>query len=103
MGVDEALRLHDLAVDDLILIVNAIGTVHDEPPNAAWSHVHLGNRGRKPFRPPPLPYVVWICPQLEHDLSRRVEDARGDDLALPCLCRDVTAGGAGGHVFSPWF
>src|SRR5712691_9372786 len=80
--VNKALRFHDLDKDDLILIVDAIGTVHDEGPNAARSHVHLVNSVRKAFRPPPLRYVMRICPHLPHELSPRIENARRDDFAI---------------------
>jgi hypothetical protein len=85
VGVDQTLGFHDLDIDDLILIVDAIGAMHDEPPNAPGSHVHLVSSGRKVFWSPPLRHVFRIGPRLEHELSRRIEDPRDDDFPIGCI------------------
>src|SRR5438034_5597579 len=79
MGVDQALGSGDLVVDDLVLVVDAIRAVHDEPPHATRSHVHLIDGAREPLRPPPSRHVLPIGEHLEHVLPRRIDDARGHD------------------------
>src|SRR6266542_5904067 len=96
MGVDQALRFHDLLIDDLILIVDAIRAMHDEPPHAARPHVHLVNRAREAVRPPPLRDVFRIRPHLEHELSRRIKDARCANFPIRRGCLVSFA-----HVCSP--
>jgi len=79
MAVDQPFGFHDLVVDDLVLIIDAIGAVHDEQPNAARPHVDRASGGREAVRPPPLHQVFWIGPRFEDELTRRVEHARHDD------------------------
>src|SRR5437867_8822670 len=79
---DDPLGFHDLDKDALVLIVDAIGAVHDEAPDATRPHVEVLKRVRKPLRPPPVPQVIRVGPRFEHELARRVEDARGDDLPV---------------------
>src|SRR5438128_4225587 len=82
MPDDDPLRSHDLDKNALVLVVDAIRAVHDEAPGTARPHVELLERVRESFRPPPLREVLGIGPRLEHELTRRVDDARGDDLSV---------------------
>jgi hypothetical protein len=81
-GVDKALGRHDLAMDTVEGVLITLGVALDKAPNAARSHVHLVNRGRETFRPPPLRYGIWVRERPEHELARSVEDARHDDLQV---------------------
>src|SRR5882724_10356942 len=79
---DNPLGLYDLHKDALVLIVGAVGTVHDEPPYPARPHVELLKRARKALRSPPAREMIRVGPRLEHVLARPVEDTRSDDLPI---------------------
>src|SRR5258707_14340053 len=82
MVIDEALGFHDFDKNAVILIVDAIGAVHDEPPCTTRSYVHLVNCGCKAIWPPPLGYMFLLNPGLPHKLSRCVKNTRCDDFAV---------------------
>src|SRR5881396_3831443 len=80
-GKDDALVPDDLAVHAVERIVLAVGPAHHEAVGAARAEVHLAAGEREAFRAPPLADVFPLCPQLPHELARRIEDAREDHLA----------------------
>src|SRR2546423_157869 len=80
-GEDDALVPDDLAVYAVERIVQAVGPAHHEAVCAAWAEVHLAAGQREAFRAPPFADVLPFCPQLPHELARRVEDAGEDHLA----------------------
>src|SRR6266542_3818498 len=75
---DNPLGLHDLHKHALVLIVSAVGTVHDEPPDPAPPHVELLKRARKALRAPPAREMIRVGPCFEHVLARPVIDTRAD-------------------------
>src|ERR1700730_14330186 len=79
MAVDQPFGFHDLVVDDPILVIDAVGAMHDEPPNAARPNVDRASGGPEAGRPPPLHRVFWIGPRFKDELARRVEHPRRDD------------------------
>src|SRR5262245_46443412 len=83
--VDEALRLDDLPIDDPVGIVRAVGSVHDEPPDSADSHVHLVDRGGEADRPPPFCDLIGLGPRAPHQFARRVGDALDHDFPIRSL------------------
>src|SRR5262249_7782746 len=98
MPVDQALRPHDFEVGDLVLIVAAVRSVHDEAPHTAGLHLSLGGRGGEATPPPPLHDLRWFGPGVEYALRRRIDEARGDDLAVGGTLR---VSGHGVHASSP--
>src|SRR3984893_15531241 len=99
MAVDQPFGFHDLFVDDPILVIDAVGAVHDEPPNATWPHVDRANGGGEAMWPPPLHQVFWIGPRFKDELTRRVEPAGGDNR--PRIMPGVEAISCV-HASSPW-
>src|SRR5258706_6525154 len=90
---NEPLRLYDLHVHILVLVIDAVGPVHDEPPDAAQLHVHLVNRCRETSRSPPIHDVLRIGPHLEDQLARCIKNAGREDFPIGCACD--------GHASSP--
>src|SRR6266571_1485927 len=80
-GEDDALVPDDLAVHAVERVVLAVGSAHDEAVGAPRAEVHLAAGQRKALRAPPFADVLPLCPQLPHELARRVEDARENYLA----------------------
>src|SRR5436190_6213175 len=78
---DEALVPDDLAVHAVERVVLAVGPAHYEAVRAARAEVHLATGQREAFRAPPFADVLRLCPQLPHELARRVEDPRENHLA----------------------
>src|SRR4030095_909321 len=78
--VDQTFRLRDLDIDDSVLVVDAVGTVHGEPPEASRTDVDLVCRDREACRSPPLSDPVRIDPAAIDPRPRRVEGAPGADL-----------------------
>lgn len=74
MGVNESFGTQDLEVDDLIVIIRNIGTMHDVTPYTAWLYVNILNRDRKASRPPPMRQMFGIRPSFEHELAPRIKD-----------------------------
>src|SRR5882724_10846828 len=80
-GEDDALVPDDLAVHAMERVVLTVGPAHHEAVRAARAEVHLAAGQREAFRSPPFADVLPLCPQLPHELTRRVEHAREDHLA----------------------
>jgi hypothetical protein len=98
VAVDDALRRHDLLEGDAVLIVAAVGPVHDETPDAARAHLEAVRRGGEAVRPPPLRQVFGIGPQRENQIARRSELAHADDRSRIVVKVDAASGG---HAYSP--
>src|SRR5262249_56832464 len=79
MAVDDAFRRNNFIEGDAVLIVAAIGSVHDEAPYAAGTKIIRLRRGGEAVRSPPLREVLRIGPHREHQCARRIEHARADD------------------------
>ena len=79
--IDDALRLHDLVEGNAVLIVAAVGAMHDEAPDAARAEIECNGRGGEAVRTPPLRQMLGIGPHRQHQIARRVEHARADDRA----------------------
>ena len=54
VAINDALRRHDLFEGDAVLIVAAIGPVHDKTPNAAGPEIETVSGRGKAERSPPL-------------------------------------------------
>lgn len=97
---DDPLRFHDLDKDALILIVHAIGAVHDEAPEATRPQVERVKSVRKALRPPPMLQVFRVSPRSEHHLARHIQDTRGNDFTIRgCFRGNIFLG----HSFSRSF
>src|SRR6516164_2884252 len=59
VAIDDALRRHDLFEGDALLIVAAVGAVHDEAPNAGQEIETESGRGEAEWSPP-LRQVLWV-------------------------------------------
>ena len=62
---DEALGGIDFEKDGFVVIVAAVGAVHDEAPEAVGADVHLKVLGGEADGAPPLDDVSWVGPHLE--------------------------------------
>src|ERR1700693_1787856 len=80
--VDEAFGFGHFREHDAVRIVDAVGTVHDEPPDATGPHVHLVSCRGEAIGTPPLRPLLRIRPRLEHQLSWRIEETSGDDAPI---------------------
>ena len=77
--IDDAFGRHDLFVSDAVLVIAAIGAVHDEAPDTARPKVEAHCRRGKTVRPPPLRQMFRIGEGRENEVARRVEFANADD------------------------
>src|ERR1700691_4241918 len=96
---DDAFGRHDFVVGDPVLIIAAVGSVHDEPPDATWTHIEAVRGDRKAVRPPPLRKMLGIGPNRENEIARRVEFTDADDRARVGIELEAIFFG---HVFHPW-
>ena len=81
VAVDDALGRHDLIESDAVLIIAAVGAMHDEAPDAARTELETRRRGGEAVRSPPLRQMLCIGPDRKHQFARRVEFADADDRA----------------------
>ena len=51
MVINQSLGLGDFDIDNLVLIIAAVGPMHDESPDAARFEFHLVGGVEKPFGP----------------------------------------------------
>src|SRR5580692_3672246 len=98
VAVDDALGRHDLIEGDAVLIIAAVGAVHDEAPDAARPELEARRRGGEAVRSPPLRQMLCIGPHRKHQLARRVELADADDRARISVEIEATFYG---HIFYP--
>ena len=83
MCEDQPLRLHDLAIAALEPVVDAFGRTHADPKEAARPNVRLLRRYREAARRSlPVLQVLGIGPTFEDEFTRRIEQARDDQLIL---------------------
>src|SRR5580692_6049391 len=99
VAVDDALGRHDLIEGDAVLIIAAVGAVHDEAPDAARPEFEARRRGGEAVRPPPLRQMLGIGPHRKHQLARRIELADADDRARIALQVEAICCG---HASCPW-
>ena len=99
MAIDDALGRHDLLEGDAVLIIAAVGAVHDEAPDAARAKLEARRRGGEAVRPPPLRQMFCIGPHRKYQLARRVKFANADDRARILIEIEATFYG---HVSCPW-
>src|SRR5260221_4763701 len=69
----------------------------DEAPKATRFHVHLINHSCQSFRPPPLRNMLRIGVDLEHKVTRRVEDPAHEDYLISRFSDEISLC----HAFSP--
>jgi hypothetical protein len=58
------------------------GGAHDDTPGAADPRVQLADRVCEAHWTPPPRHVLGICPRLKDEVTRRIEYAGDDHLAL---------------------
>ena len=97
--IDDALRRDHLAIDDVVLVIGAVGAVHDEDPFAAGTNIHRLRGGGKSVRTPPLRDVFRRGPGVEYEIPRGVENARRGDLTRGGV--RATSFECGVHASSP--
>src|SRR5688500_3750900 len=93
---DDDLFVRAVEVDDL-----AARRARDVLPLAAGTHVHLLDLGRIGGKAEPLWNELGIRDRLPHDLARRVELARHEDLAIGRQAQGRLVFGLSHHVLSP--
>src|SRR5262245_1062560 len=75
VAIDDAFRRNNLIEGNAVLIVVAVGSVHDKAPHAASTEI-IGMRCRgEAVRTPPLREMLRVGPDREHQCARRVEYA----------------------------
>src|SRR5262245_51590142 len=99
MVIANALGHHNFVKRDAVLVVAAIGSVHDETPHSTHTHVEGAGRGGEADRSPPLRQMLRIAPGLEYQATRRIKDACCDDGFGIAIEVDAISCG---HASSPW-
>src|SRR5712692_391474 len=82
IGADDPLRRDDFAIDAFGPKVAALGRPHAVVKDATRAQIDLTDRRGEAVRPPPAHHALGLRPRLEHAVTRRVEDARDDDLSF---------------------
>jgi len=75
---DDELAPHVLAVGD-----------RSSSDSCRFLGIHFGDADREAFRPPPVFHVLWISERLPHEITRRVEHARNDELPIRSFLRII--------------
>src|SRR5262245_11304951 len=83
-GIDEddPLRRHDFAINKFSPHFVAIGSSHAVVKAAARTEIQFYDTRREAFGPPPSLQALRLGLRLEHELARRIEDARDNKLPL---------------------
>src|SRR5262249_36685792 len=79
MAIDDAFRRDNFSEGDAVLIVAAVGSMHDEAPYSARTKIIRMRCCGETVRSPPLREMLRVGPHRKHQCARRVEHARADD------------------------
>src|SRR3954451_15026997 len=71
---------HDVDKHDIVLVVRAVGSMHDKSPGATRRHVKFLKSIGKTLRSPPPSEMFRICPRLPDELTRPIDHACVEDL-----------------------
>src|SRR5689334_15111248 len=89
--VHNAFGYDDFFVGDAVLIITAIGPVHDKAPDAAWPEIERIGRGAEAVGAPPRRQMSRICKGSEYQFARRLKYAAANDRAGVGFQIDVIA------------
>src|SRR5262245_6485339 len=83
-GIDEddPLRRHDFAINKFAPRFVAVGSSHAVVKDAARTEIQFYDTRREAFGPPPSLQALRFGLRLEHELARRIEDARDNELPI---------------------
>src|SRR5260370_42569095 len=97
----QSLRRNDFAIDPLAPYLAAFRRSLAVVKNATWAEIQFSDARGEAFRPPPVFQMLRLGECLPHQLTRRFEDARDDELTLPWLGYRATS--CFGQVSTPLF
>src|SRR5215510_4135619 len=88
-GIDEdyPLRRQDFAINKFTPHFVAVGSSHAVVKDAARTEIQFNDTRCEAFGPPPSLQALRFGLRLEHELARRIEDARDNELSLLGLRR----------------